>query len=240
MSKHRNNAAERFLALLLVAVMVFGMIPATAFAVDLENAITLTVTSNDAEPKPVANATVSYTVQLGETESEKLSVATDENGVATIDLAEYAQQIGVEAVTVKYTITADGFEATNGNIDVTELGKNYSVTVPVAEVVVETVTLTVVKNGNGNGTVKINGAEVTTDTVEVNKDEIVKIEVAAADDATIFKSLMINGTEVEVKEFAYEAAFSEDATIEAKFITDYIVSVVATPAEGGTDRKSVV
>lgn len=234
MSKHRNNAAERFLALLLVAVMVFGMIPATAFAVDLENAITLTVTSNDAEPKPVANATVSYTVQLGETESEKLSVATDENGVATIDLAEYAQQIGVEAVTVKYTITADGFEATNGNIDVTELGKNYSVTVPVAEVVVETVTLTVVKNGNGNGTVKINGAEVTTDTIEVNKDEIVKIEVAAADDATIFKSLMINGTEVEVKEFAYEAAFSEDATIEAKFITDYTVSVVATPAEGGT------
>ena len=143
MSKHRNNAAERFLALLLVAVMVFGMIPATAFAVDLENAITLTVTSNDAEPKPVANATVSYTVQLGESESEKLSVATDENGVATIDLAEYAQQIGVEAVTVKYTITAYGFEATNGNIDVTELGKNYSVTVPVAEVVVETVTLTV-------------------------------------------------------------------------------------------------
>ena len=234
MSKHRNNAAERFLALLLVAVMVFGMIPATAFAVDLENAITLTVTSNDAEPKPVANATVSYTVQLGETESEKLSVATDENGVATIDLAEYAQQIGVEAVMVKYTITADGFEATNGNIDVTELGKNYSVTVPVAEVVVETVTLTVVKNGNGNGTVKINGAEVTTDTVEVNKDEIVKIEVAAADDATIFKSLLINGTEVEVKEFAYEAAFSEDATIEAKFITDYTVSVVVTPAEGGT------
>lgn len=234
MSKHRNNAAERVLALLLVAVMVFGMIPATAFAVDLENAITLTVTSNDAEPKPVANATVSYTVQLGETESEKLSVATDENGVATIDLADYAQQIGVEAVSVKYTITADGFEETNGNIDVTELGKNYSVTVPVAEVVVETVTLTVVKNGNGNGTVKINGAEVTTDTVEVNKDEIVKIQVAAADDATIFKSLMINGTEVEVKEFAYEAAFSEDATIEAKFITDYTVSVVATPAEGGT------
>ena len=234
MSKHRNNAAERVLALLLVAVMVFGMIPATAFAVDLENAITLTVTSNDAESKPVANATVSYTVQLGETESEKLSVATDENGVATIDLADYAQQIGVEAVSVKYTITADGFEETNGNIDVTELGKNYSVTVPVAEVVVETVTLTVVKNGNGNGTVKINGAEVTTDTVEVNKDEIVKIEVAAADDATIFKSLMINGTEVEVKEFAYEAAFSEDATIEAKFITDYTVSVVATPAEGGT------
>lgn len=231
MSKRGNKATERFLALLLAAVMLFGMVPTTAFAVDSENAITLTVTSNDADPVPVANATVSYTVKAGETESEMLSVSTNDTGVATIDLTDYAEQIGVETVTVKYTITAEGFDATSGEVNVTELGKDFSVTMPVTEVVVETVTLTIVKTGNG--TVKINGNEVGGNSVEVNKDEAVIIEVAAADDATIFKSLKINGTEVEIEESSYETTFAEDATVEVKFISDYTVSVVATPAEGG-------
>lgn len=87
----------------------------------------------------------------------------------------------------------------------------------------ETVTLTVSKTGNG--TVKVNGTEVTGSSVDVLKDTAVLVEVAPVAGYQI-TSLTVGGVSKTVEgSYAENVTFSDDGSVEATFVKVYTVTV---------------
>ncbi len=96
----------------------------------------------------------------------------------------------------------------------------------------EMVTVTV--NKTGNGTVKVDGVEVSGSSVEVEKDKAVAIEVIA-DNGSYIKTLTVDGTAKTVakgESYNENVAFDAAASIDVTFMEEYKVEVSANA--GGT------
>ena len=96
----------------------------------------------------------------------------------------------------------------------------------------EMVTVTV--NKTGNGTVKVDGVEVSGSSVEVEKDKTVAIEIIAADDSYI-KTLTVDGiakTVTKGESYNENVSFDDAASIDVTFMEEHKVEVSANV--GGT------
>lgn len=125
-------------------------------------------------------------------------------------------------MTFEYSVSADGYVTKTGKADVTDVNDNIDV--KLEKKVVETVPITV--NKNGSGTVKINNEEVT-DSKAVEKDSTVELEVTPAKD-TYIKKLVIGGETKSVeKGKSYRNSFkvSDALTVEVTFVKEYTVSI---------------
>lgn len=150
------HSSKRFFAVILSLVIVIGMFPITVFA----EGEALTITVLDESNAPLSNAEVEYTVFVDESESKKDTVTSAGDGKATIPLADFVADIAdpEKAVSVKYTVSKEGYVSKENSVCAIT-GNNQQETVKLSLVPSTDVTFTVTKTGEG--TVKINGSEVT-------------------------------------------------------------------------------
>ena len=109
MSKKNVKVADRVLAVFLTVLMLFSMMPVSIFA-NAAAETDYTITVKDEETNSISGATVAYAINVDGEKAEDGNVTTDENGVAVIDLAEYAdEKAGDKAVTIDCNVTKDGY-----------------------------------------------------------------------------------------------------------------------------------
>jgi len=224
MKNRAINNGRRLLALLLAAVMVFGLLPTAVFAEG--NGITITVSGEDGV---IAGASIQYAVSVDGENANTGTVTTNENGIAVIDVTAQAEAIAASsAVAVSYTVSAEGYEEKSGSINVTTLDLNTTVVLSKLQTQPESVTLSISKTNSG--IIRINGVEVNDSTITVSSGELVLVEVIPETDHYI-KALSIAGAQKTVEKgnsFTEEVVFEKDAAVSAVFSRDYKVSVGAT------------
>lgn len=219
MCKEKNRKIDRILSVFLAAIMIFSMMPATTFVNAAEADYTITVTNEEAEL--ISGATIDYSINVDGEESENGTATTDENGVAVIDLTEYAdEKADDKVVTIACNVTKDGYVAEEAEFTVDELNGNAIVTLE--EIRIETVNITVSKTGNG--TVTFNGDE---DVAFIEKDTEVEIKVVPSEGFYI-KAITVNGiakTVTDDVEYTETVTADEDISVAVVFSTKYTVTV---------------
>lgn len=236
MSKKNVKVADRVLAVFLTVLMLFSMMPVSIFA-NAAAETDYTITVKDEEANSISGATVDFIISVDDEIIEDGNVTTDENGVAVIDLAEYADEKAADkVVTIDCNVAKDGYVAKETEITVEALNGNTEVILE--EIKIETVNVSVSKTGNG--TVKINGEESVA-TVEKGSDVEIKV---TPDEGAYIKSLAVNGKEKTVAEgegYTETITANEDISVAVVFSTKYTVSVKGEVENGKIklDEKDV-
>ena len=150
------HSSKRFFAIILSLVLIIGMFPITVFA----EGEALTISVLDESNAPLSDAEVKYSVFVDESESKKDTVTSDGDGKATIPFADFVADIADpdKVVSVKYTVIKEGYVSKEDMV-CTITDSNQQESVKLSLVPSTDVTFTVTKTGEG--TVKINGNEVT-------------------------------------------------------------------------------
>lgn len=222
MSKKNVKVADKVLAVFLTVLMLFSMMPVSIFA-NAAAETDYTITVKDEEANLISGATVAYAINVDGEKAEDGNATTDENGVAVIDLAEYAdEKADDKAVIIDCNVTKDGYVAKETEITVEALNGNTVVTLE--EIKVETVNVSVSKTGNG--TVEINGEK---DVTSVEKGSDVEIKVTASEGSYI-KNLTVGKDEITIDgkktTYNYECTAENDFDIKVAFAEiTYTVSV---------------
>ena len=216
---------KRILSAVLAFLMAVSLVPVSAFASTATHAdaFTICVTGGDEDAK-LDGASVDYTIEVDGTKGAKNTVTTT-NGEAVIqEMADYAQDIADgKAVTLAYTVSAEGYDTVSDRAAVTDVTGNVDVKLTVKTP--DTVNVTVTKTGNG--LVRINDQETETSTVEKGGD--VKLELIPAKGAYI-QELTVKGEPRTVKKgetFQETLTADEDITVSVTFAQEYTVTVTA-------------
>ena len=216
---------KRILSAVLAFLMAVSLVPVSAFASTATHAdaFTICVTGGDEDAK-LDGASVDYTIEVDGTKGARNTVTTT-NGEAVIqEMADYAQDIADgKAVTLAYTVSAEGYDTVSDRAAVTDVTGNVDVKLTVKTP--DTVNVTVTKTGNG--LVRINDQETETSTVEKGGD--VKLELIPAKGAYI-QELTVKGEPRTVKKgetFQETLTADEDITVSVTFEQEYTVTVTA-------------
>ena len=224
MYNKKGGLVNRAFSVVLALLMVFSILPITAFASTSVNVDSFTVCVKDSvNNADINDASIEYKVLIDQNVKEDNTVKTNEGEAVIAEMKNYEQDIADgKTVTFEYSVSADGYVTKTGKADVTDVNDNIDV--KLEKKVVDTVPITV--NKNGSGTVKINNEEVT-DSKTVEKDSTVELEVTPAKD-TYIKKLVIGGEIKSVeKGKSYRNSFkvSDALTVEVTFVKEYTVSI---------------
>ena len=216
---------KRILSAVLAFLMTVSLVPVSAFASTATHAdaFTICVTGGDEDAK-LDGASVDYTIEVDGTEGAKNTVTTTDGEVVIQEMTDYAQDIADgKAVTLAYTVSAEGYDTVSDRVAVTDVTGNVDVKLTVKTP--DTVNVTVTKTGNG--LVRINDQETETSTVEKGGD--VKLELTPAKGAYI-QELTVKGEPRTVKKgetFQETLTADEDITVSVTFVQEYTVTVTA-------------
>ena len=231
MYNKKSGLVNRAFSVVLALLMVLSILPITAFASTSVNADSFTVCVKDSDNNADINdASIAYRVLVDQNVKEDNTVKTNKGEAVIAEMKNYEQDIADgKTVTFEYSVSADGYVTKTGKVDVTDVNDNIDV--KLEKKVVETVPITV--NKNGSGTVKINNEEVT-DSKTVEKGSEVELEVTPAKD-TYIKKLVIGGETKSVekgKSYSDSLTVSDALTVEVTFVKEYTVSIDKN--EGGS------
>lgn len=216
---------KRILSAVLAFLMTVSLVPVSAFASTATHAdaFTICVTGGDEDAK-LDGASVDYTIEVDGTEGARNTVTTTDGEVVIQEMTDYAQDIADgKAVTLAYTVSAEGYDTVSDRAAVTDVTGNVDVKLTVKTP--DTVNVTVTKTGNG--LVRINDQETETSTVEKGGD--VKLELIPAKGAYI-QELTVKGEPRTVKKgetFQETLTADEDITVSVTFVQEYTVTVTA-------------
>lgn len=216
---------KRILSAVLAFLMAVSLVPVSAFASTATHAdaFTICVTGGDEDAK-LDGASVDYTIEVDGTGGAKNTVTTTDGEAVIQEMADYAQDIADgRAVTLAYTVSAEGYDTVSDRAAVTDVTGNVDVKLTVKTP--DTVNVTVTKTGNG--LVRINDQETETSTVEKGGD--VKLELIPAKGAYI-QELTVKGEPRTVKKgetFQETLTADEDITVSVTFVQEYAVTVTA-------------
>ena len=216
---------KRILSAVLAFLMTVSLVPVSAFAstATYADAFTVCVTGGDEDAK-LDGASVDYTIEVDGTKGAKNTVTTTDGEAVIQEMADYAQDIADgKAVTLAYTVSAEGYDTVSDRAAVTDVTGNVDVKLTVKTP--DTVNVTVTKTGNG--LVRINDQETETSTVEKGGD--VKLELIPAKGAYI-QELTVKGEPRTVKKgetFQETLTADEDITVSVTFVQEYTVTVTA-------------
>lgn len=216
---------KRILSAVLAFLMAVSLVPVSAFAstATYADAFTVCVTGGDEDAK-LDGASVDYTIEVDGTKGAKNTVTTTDGEAVIQEMADYAQDIADgKAVTLAYTVSAEGYDTVSDRAAVTDVTGNVDVKLTVKTP--DTVNVTVTKTGNG--LVRINDQETETSTVEKGGD--VKLELIPAKGAYI-QELTVKGEPRTVKKgetFQETLTADEDITVSVTFVQEYTVTVTA-------------
>lgn len=216
---------KRILSAVLAFLMAVSLVPVSAFASTATHAdaFTVCVTGGDEDAK-LDGASVDYTIEVDGTAGAKNTVTTTDGEAVIQEMADYAQDIADgKAVTLAYTVSAEGYDTVSDRAAVTDVTGNVDVKLTVKTP--DTVNVTVTKTGNG--LVRINDQETETSTVEKGGD--VKLELIPAKGAYI-QELTVKGEPRTVKKgetFQETLTADEDITVSVTFVQEYTVTVTA-------------
>lgn len=216
---------KRILSAVLAFLMAVSLVPVSAFASTATHAdaFTVCVTGGDEDAK-LDGASVDYTIEVDGTGGAKNTVTTTDGEVVIQEMTDYAQDIADgKAVTLAYTVSAEGYDTVSDRAAVTDVTGNVDVKLTVKTP--DTVNVTVAKTGNG--LVRINDQETETSTVEKGGD--VKLELIPAKGAYI-QELTVKGEPRTVKKgetFQETLTADEDITVSVTFVQEYTVTVAA-------------
>lgn len=216
---------KRILSAVLAFLMAVSLVPVSAFASTATHAdaFTVCVTGGDEDAK-LDGASVDYTIEVDGTKGAKNTVTTTDGEAVIQEMADYAQDIADgKAVTLAYTVSAEGYDTVSDRAAVTDVTGNVDVKLTVKTP--DTVNVTVTKTGNG--LVRINDQETETSTVEKGGD--VKLELIPAKGAYI-QELTVKGEPRTVKKgetFQETLTADEDITVSVTFAQEYTVTVTA-------------
>ena len=216
---------KRILSAVLAFLMAVSLVPVSAFAstATYADAFTVCVTGGDEDAK-LDGASVDYTIEVDGTDGAKNTVTTTDGEAVIQEMADYAQDIADgKAVTLAYTVSAEGYDTVSDRAAVTDVTGNVDVKLTVKTP--DTVNVTVTKTGNG--LVRINDQETETSTVEKGGD--VKLELIPAKGAYI-QELTVKGEPRTVKKgetFQETLTADEDITVSVTFVQEYTVTVTA-------------
>ena len=216
---------KRILSAVLAFLMAVSLVPVSAFASTATHAdaFTVCVTGGDEDAK-LDGASVDYTIEVDGTKGAKNTVTTTDGEAVIQEMADYAQDIADgKAVTLAYTVSAEGYDTVSDRAAVTDVTGNVDVKLTVKTP--DTVNVTVTKTGNG--LVRINDQETETSTVEKGGD--VKLELIPAKGAYI-QELTVKGEPRTVKKgetFQETLTADEDITVSVTFVQEYTVTVTA-------------
>lgn len=216
---------KRILSAVLAFLMTVSLVPVSAFAstATYADAFTVCVTGGDEDAK-LDGASVDYTIEVDGTKGAKNTVTTTDGEAVIQEMADYAQDIADgKAVTLAYTVSAEGYDTVSDRAAVTDVTGNVDVKLTVKTP--DTVNVTVTKTGNG--LVRINDQETETSTVEKSGD--VKLELIPAKGAYI-QELTVKGEPRTVKKgetFQETLTADEDITVSVTFAQEYTVTVTA-------------
>ena len=216
---------KRILSAVLAFLMTVSLVPVSAFASTATHAdaFTICVTGGDEDAK-LDGASVDYTIEVDGTVGAKNTVTTTDGEAVIQEMTAYAQDIADgKAVTLAYTVSAEGYDIVSDRAAVTDVTGNVDVKLTVKTP--DTVNVTVTKTGNG--LVRINDQETETSTVEKGGD--VKLELIPAKGAYI-QELTVKGEPRTVKKgetFQETLTADEDITVSVTFVQEYTVTVTA-------------
>ena len=216
---------KRILSAVLAFLMTVSLVPVSAFASTATHAdaFTVCVTGGDEDAK-LDGASVDYTIEVDGTGGARNTVTTTDGEAVIQEMADYAQDIADgKAVTLAYTVSAEGYDTVSDRAAVTDVTGNVDVKLTVKTP--DTVNVTVTKTGNG--LVRINDQETETSTVEKGGD--VKLELIPAKGAYI-QELTVKGEPRTVKKgetFQETLTADEDITVSVTFVQEYTVTVTA-------------
>ena len=216
---------KRILSAVLAFLMTVSLVPVSAFAstATYADAFTVCVTGGDEDAK-LDGASVDYTIEVDGTKGAKNTVTTTDGEAVIQEMTDYAQDIADgKAVTLAYTVSAEGYDTVSDRAAVTDVTGNVDVKLTVKTP--DTVNVTVTKTGNG--LVRINDQETETSTVEKGGD--VKLELIPAKGAYI-QELTVKGEPRTVKKgetFQETLTADEDITVSVTFVQEYAVAVTA-------------
>lgn len=216
---------KRILSAVLAFLMTVSLVPVSAFAstATYADAFTVCVTGGDEDAK-LDGASVDYTIEVDGTGGAKNTVTTTDGEAVIQEMTDYAQDIADgKAVTLAYTVSAEGYDTVSDRAAVTDVTGNVDVKLTVKTP--DTVNVTVAKTGNG--LVRINDQETETSTVEKGGD--VKLELIPAKGAYI-QELTVKGEPRTVKKgetFQETLTADEDITVSVTFVQEYTVTVAA-------------
>ena len=216
---------KRILSAVLAFLMTVSLVPVSAFAstATYADAFTVCVTGGDEDAK-LDGASVDYTIEVDGTGGAKNTVTTTDGEAVIQEMTDYAQDIADgKAVTLAYTVSAEGYDTVSDRAAVTDVTGNVDVKLTVKTP--DTVNVTVTKSGNG--LVRINDQETETSTVEKGGD--VKLELIPAKGAYI-QELTVKGEPRTVKKgetFQETLTADEDITVSVTFVQEYTVTVTA-------------
>ena len=216
---------KRILSAVLAFLMAVSLVPVSAFAstATYADAFTVCVTGGDEDAK-LDGASVDYTIEVDGTKGAKNTVTTTDGEAVIQEMADYAQDIADgKAVTLAYTVSAEGYDTVSDRAAVTDVTGNVDVKLTVKTP--DTVNVTVTKTGNG--LVRINDQETETSTVEKGSD--VKLELIPAKGAYI-QELTVKGEPRTVKKgetFQETLTADEDIAVSVTFVQEYTVTVTA-------------
>lgn len=216
---------KRILSAVLAFLMTVSLVPVSAFASTATHAdaFTVCVTGGDEDAK-LDGASVDYTIEVDGTKGAKNTVTTTDGEAVIQEMTDYAQDIADgKAVTLAYTVSAEGYDTVSDRAAVTDVTGNVDVKLTVKTP--DTVNVTVTKTGNG--LVRINDQETETSTVEKGGD--VKLELIPAKGAYI-QELTVKGEPRTVKKgetFQETLTADEDITVSVTFVQEYTVTVTA-------------
>lgn len=216
---------KRILSAVLAFLMAVSLVPVSAFAstATYADAFTVCVTGGDEDAK-LDGASVDYTIEVDGTKGAKNTVTTTDGEAVIQEMTDYAQDIADgKAVTLAYTVSAEGYDTVSDRAAVTDVTGNVDVKLTVKTP--DTVNVTVTKTGNG--LVRINDQETETSTVEKGGD--VKLELIPAKGAYI-QELTVKGEPRTVKKgetFQETLTADEDITVSVTFVQEYTVTVTA-------------
>lgn len=216
---------KRILSAVLAFLMTVSLVPVSAFASTATHAdaFTICVTGGDEDAK-LDGASVDYTIEVDGTKGAKNTVTTTDGEAVIQEMTDYAQDIADgKAVTLAYTVSAEGYDTVSDRAAVTDVTGNVDVKLAVKTP--DTVNVTVTKTGNG--LVRINDQETETSTVEKGGD--VKLELIPAK-GTYIQELTVKGEPRTVKKgetFQETLTADEDITVSVTFVQEYTVTVAA-------------
>lgn len=216
---------KRILSAVLAFLMAVSLVPVSAFAstATYADAFTVCVTGGDEDAK-LDGASVDYTIEVDGTEGATNTVTTTDGEAVIREMTDYAQDIADgKAVTLAYTVSAEGYDTVSDRAAVTDVTGNVDVKLTVKTP--DTVNVTVTKTGNG--LVRINDQETETSTVEKGGD--VKLELIPAKGAYI-QELTVKGEPRTVKKgetFQETLTADEDIAVSVTFAQEYTVTVTA-------------
>ena len=226
MSNQKFGMMERVLAVVLSIVILVGVLPVMSFAAD-ETDYTLTFFTGAGAP--IEGVKVNYDVfRNGEEMYPGTVNATESDGVAVVDLSAVSTEFeGGDKIEITYTATKTGYAEVSDTIVVNALNGNTNVTMTQTAA-----TIQVSVTGSGEYTVKLDGAETTSKTVNLGTQ--VKVEITPKAGSYVKTVSAGNAPATHGNTYTNTIAVNNDMMLNATVVKEYTLTATGFTATEGS------